>query len=276
MPKSATDATRFTSTTPHASAKPPPSRPQRKGTPGPAGETPQEKVARLRAAADRARNAQVTTMDRLLVRGRVWADRAHKFTALSLIGATFIAGGVTVYALGDMMVYNRKKRAEFFAEQKAQHASAIENARRKIKTGSATEEDIRFLELEDAHAAEVEAKARAKAEKKENSISNKVKQFLFSGLKKEEGGDEVGTGQNRLGYEGLSEEDDVMGERESDIVRAIEEKKMGTADKAKHAFENEKERQRSGGPLDRIGAAPNTSKDEQPKPNGWFSWMTGR
>ncbi|TVY27337.1 hypothetical protein LHYA1_G002985 [Lachnellula hyalina] len=273
MTKSATDATRFTSTMPHASAKPSPSRPQKKGTPGPAGETPREKVARLRAAADLARNSQVTAVDRFLVRGRVWADRAHKITAVTLMGATFVAGIVTVYALGDMMVYNRKKRAEFFAEQKAQHASAIENARLKVQTGSANEEDIRFLALADAHAAEIEAKARAKAE---NSIFNKGKQFLFSGLKREEGGDEVGTGENRLGYEGLSEEDDVMGERESDIVRAIEEKKMGIADKAKHAFENEKERQRSGGPLDRIGAASNKNGDEQPKSNGWFSWMTGR
>jgi hypothetical protein len=95
MPRSATDATRFTSTTPHASAKPPASNlnlpgrgniPLRK--PGPPGETPQEKVRRLRAAADRARDAQISTLDKVLVRGRVWADRAHRFTALSLIGAT--------------------------------------------------------------------------------------------------------------------------------------------------------------------------------------------
>jgi hypothetical protein len=93
MPRSATDATRFTSTTPHASAKPPTANilprgntPTRK--PGPPGETAQEKIRRLRAAADRARDAQVTPLDKLLVRGRVWADRAHRFTALSLIGAT--------------------------------------------------------------------------------------------------------------------------------------------------------------------------------------------
>jgi hypothetical protein len=95
MPRSATDATRFTSTTPHATAKPPASAlnlpgrsslPQR--TPGPPGETPQEKVRRLRAAADRARDAQISTLDKLLVRGRLWADRAHRITALTLIGAT--------------------------------------------------------------------------------------------------------------------------------------------------------------------------------------------
>jgi hypothetical protein len=91
MPRSATDATRFTSTTPHASAKLPPKTPANAGpprTPGPPGETPQEKVKRLRAAADRARNAQVSNFDKVVSRGRVWADRAHRFTALSLIGIT--------------------------------------------------------------------------------------------------------------------------------------------------------------------------------------------
>jgi hypothetical protein len=93
MPRSATDATRFTSTTPHASAKHPsatniPSKSLPLRKPGPVGETPQEKVRRLRAAADKAREAQISTFDKLIIRGRVWADRAHRFTALSLIGAT--------------------------------------------------------------------------------------------------------------------------------------------------------------------------------------------
>lgn len=56
--------------------------------PGPGGETPQQKVARLRAAAAKARDVDVSGFDRLVMRGRVWADRAHRFTALSLIGIT--------------------------------------------------------------------------------------------------------------------------------------------------------------------------------------------
>lgn len=100
MPRSATDATRFTSTTPHASAIPPSAanlqsssslqkqQQQRKAGAGPVGETPLEKVKRLRAAADRARDAQISTFDKLIVRGRVWADFAHRATTLFLIGAT--------------------------------------------------------------------------------------------------------------------------------------------------------------------------------------------
>lgn len=76
--------------------------PQRK--PGPPGETPQEKIKRLRAAADRARDAQVSSFDKLIVRGRVWADRVHRFTALSLIGATgtlYISFCLLLDGLGD-------------------------------------------------------------------------------------------------------------------------------------------------------------------------------
>ena len=183
------------------------------------------------------------------------------------------------------MIHNRRKKAEFFQQQKVQHASAIESARYKIQHGTATEEDIKFIQLEDAHAAEIEAKARAKAEKKENSVFNRGKRWLFSGLKKEEEGDDVGTSENRLGYEALSEEDEALGERDSDIVRAIEdkiqEKKLGIADKAKQAFDKEKERERTGGYLDRIGTASNKDGEQpklgdQPESRGWFSWMTGR
>jgi hypothetical protein len=189
-----------------------------------------------------------------------------------------------VYALGDMMIHNRRKKAEFFQEQKAQHASAIETARKKIQSRTATQDDIKFIQMEDAHAAEIEAKARAKAETKKNSPFNKGKEWLFSGLKKEEGGDDVGTSENRLGYEALSEEDDVLGERESDILRAIEEKKLGIVDKAKQASSKEKEKQRTGGYLDRIGSAPkkdvgtapNKDRNEKSESGGWFSWMTGR
>lgn len=188
------------------------------------------------------------------------------------------------------MIYNRRKRAEFFAEQKAIQDSTVATVRSRVRAGTASAADIRFIKLEDEHLAQLKAKAEQK------NAYQKGKAWLFSGLKKEEEGDDVGTSEKRLGYEALSEEDDVLGERESDILRAIEdkkqrdveveleirenveEKKAFMADKAKQAFESEKERQRTGGVLDRIGTAPSpkTNVIEQPKSNGWFSWMTGR
>lgn len=52
-------------------------------------ETPAEKVARLRAARAAARSqVQIGTWDRIVVTGRVWSDRIHRFTAVGLIGLT--------------------------------------------------------------------------------------------------------------------------------------------------------------------------------------------
>jgi hypothetical protein len=172
-----------------------------------------------------------------------------------------IAGGVTVYALGDMMIHNRRQRAKFFEEQKAKQAAAIYSARQAIDSGHATEEQINFINMEDAHTARLEAERRAKAEKK--GIWTAYKEWLFSGLKKEEEGDDVGSSERRLGYEAMSEEDDSLGERESDIVRAIKD---------------EKERQQTGGPLDRLGTETEGVEvdDEKPKSGGWTSFMTRR
>jgi hypothetical protein len=95
MARSAVDATRFTSTTPHASAMPSaptsnlhPSKVLPQRTAGPPGETPQEKVKRLREAAARARNAKISTFDKAIATGRVWSDKIHRFIGRSLIGIT--------------------------------------------------------------------------------------------------------------------------------------------------------------------------------------------
>lgn len=182
-----------------------------------------------------------------------------------------IAGGVTVYALGDMMIYNRKKRAEFFAEQKAKHAAAIYDARQAKDTGVATEAQLAFLSREEEEDARL-AKLRQK-----KGMFKSAKEYLFAGLKKEEEGDDLGSSEARLGYESMSEEDDVLGERESDIVRAIEDKKLAIQAKAKQAFANEKERERSGGPLDRIGTSANNAIPEEETPKAsWTSFMTRR
>jgi len=180
-----------------------------------------------------------------------------------------------VYALGDMMIYNRRKRAQFFEEQKSIHAAALHNARLALAQGTASEEDVDFVRREDEEAARVERVKKAKAEKK--GIFTRTKIWLFSGLKKEEEGDDVGSSERRMGYESLSEEDDAMGARESDIIRAIEDKKASVENKVKQAFADEKERQKTGGPLDRLGTpALKTTEfeDQQPKSGGWTSFMT--
>lgn len=108
-PRSASDATRFTATTLHATSKtatpPPRFSPPRPGaassTPGGLGgsggsgdsgdalfETPEQKVARLRAAHERAKAAQVSKFDAVVDHSRRFFDSAHKITVVGLIGFT--------------------------------------------------------------------------------------------------------------------------------------------------------------------------------------------
>ena len=97
MPRSTADATRFTATGPYASSKSTAFDPNARASTvqiptgaAPAGETPQQKIARLRAAARQAKDAQQqgAAFDRIVASGRVWADRAHRVTTAGLIGFT--------------------------------------------------------------------------------------------------------------------------------------------------------------------------------------------
>lgn len=83
-PRSATDATRFTSTTPQPKSKT--QAPAGKGAP--AGETLEQRVQRLRAAHLAARNAPLSTTDRIVETGRKVFDTLHKVTLVVLIGFT--------------------------------------------------------------------------------------------------------------------------------------------------------------------------------------------
>lgn len=120
--RSAASATRFTATTPHASSKraapaPPARTPKRQPgpataaaaaaarpaaatkptnaesvippiSPGAAKETPQQRVARLRAAHDAAKQASISPLDRFLEKTRPIFNSAHKITVVGLVGLT--------------------------------------------------------------------------------------------------------------------------------------------------------------------------------------------
>lgn len=95
-PRSVSDATRFTAATPHASSKLAEPRPAPAGrasnnSPKPKlvnTETPEQRVARLRAAHRRATEARVSKADKIIDRGRRFFDSAHKVAVMGLIGFT--------------------------------------------------------------------------------------------------------------------------------------------------------------------------------------------
>lgn len=89
MSKSTRDSTRFTATGVWAHT-----RPGGRNTtlefagPAPKNETPQQKVKRLREAANRAKMAQVTKWDVAYFYGRMAADFAHRATVYGIVFAT--------------------------------------------------------------------------------------------------------------------------------------------------------------------------------------------
>lgn len=184
-----------------------------------------------------------------------------------------VAGGVTVYALGDMIVFNRKKRAQFYEEQKAIHQNAIYKAQQSLAAGTASESDLEFLQRETEHDSYLAEKAKEKAARK--GIFRRGKEWLFSGLSNEEDHTAV---ENTVAASGLVKDEIHRGqEKAGDVLRALEDKKSQFSDKAKQAFADEKERQRSGGPLDRLAAGSAEGVEPiQSKSGGWTSFMTKR
>ncbi|KAI1208637.1 uncharacterized protein F4807DRAFT_461574 [Annulohypoxylon truncatum] len=311
-PRTVADATRFTSSTPHAHAKASspsssnsssktkassssssaapsssPSRPAQSNRLPPAGmprpsapETMEERVRRLRTAHLAARRHETSRFDRIVDASRRYFDAAHKFTVMGLIGFSGLALFVTVYATADMMVYNRKRRNEFFAMQRQLQSDSLEAARLAYISNTATPEQAALVEEAEAKARDsgtslppllspprpmssssssppsttetVGSTAWAAESLSESSLSATADEkpkskgltgWLFGGLKKEEPGSEV----NAAG---------------SAPMPASELK-----EKAKTAFDQERENQADGGPLDQLGKP---SSGGETKKSGWW------
>ncbi|TKA69271.1 hypothetical protein B0A49_08366 [Cryomyces minteri] len=279
MPRSATDATRFTATRPYANSKTSSPSTINFGGPPSTNETPQQKVARLREAARRAKLGQDSTFDRVVDKGRVWADRAHRFVALGLIAATGICGTVAVLALGDMVLYNRRKRNEWLKDQQEEHRVKLIAAREAEALGTPSDDQMLLLNRE--RAAE-EAETARKAKK---GIFARAKAYLYSGLStgEEQDGKAVSTGKE------LSEEGKEKGVEANGKLREVwQEVKDKTAQatstdlgileavnqQRRTGEKVEETLHPTGGPLDReaenaAAAASNASK-------GWTSWMIRR
>lgn len=217
---------------------------------------------------------------------------------------------MTVYTAADMIVYNKKRKAEFIEAQKKMAADSLEAARLAYMTGKATPDQVTLVEEaiereagagssnifskisllgaptpipssqpaqpEAATSGVTDAAAAAWAESQEQKAQKELRQdskkpsgirsWFSSSLGKAE---EPEDATKRFGWESLSGEDDGAGVRDSDIVRAVEDKQAYMREKAHAAFEREKERERTGGPLDRVGLE-GSNGSTVPKKKWWF------
>ncbi|EPS43233.1 hypothetical protein H072_2735 [Dactylellina haptotyla CBS 200.50] len=139
------------------------------------GETPQQRVARLREAARRERMNQVTTFDKVVHHGRRWADNLHRATVFTIMGFSAVTVGVTVFSVYGMITQSRSNRREYMTElqkeQKAQWETWRQSEIRElVKTGLESDEAAKLFD-------EAEEKRRYS-----KTFFGRVKTWAYGGL----------------------------------------------------------------------------------------------
>ncbi|KAL7784341.1 cytochrome oxidase c assembly domain-containing protein [Trichoderma ceciliae] len=259
-PRSVQDATRFTSTIPHATSKSATSTVAAPKSPRIPGETPEQRVRRLRQAHLAAQKAQVSKADRVIDASRRLFDTAHRLTVGGLVMFTVVAGVVSVYSVWDMLRYNRARRSEWIEAQKKFEADELATARLAYLKGDATEEQIILVEEANREAEEKGIKLPPLLSPPEHRthFEEHVKTAFEGGQAAESQGKGV------LGF--LWGGSNTSKENRTGAA-AVAVQSVG--DLAKDAWEKEKENQRNGGTLDQLGLGTGSSAPE-PKKKGWW------
>lgn len=260
-PRTVKDATRFTSTVPHATSK------TVQRTARIPGETPEQRVRRLRQAHLAAQNAQVSKADKIIDAGRRFFDVAHRWTVGGIVTFTVVAGVVSVYSVWDMVQYNRARRAEWIEAQKRLEADELAMARLAYIKGEATEDQI--LLVEEANQA---AEARGEklppllaAPEHRTHFEENIKP-TFQG-KTEESATKTSSGKGVLGiFSGVlgggAKKEEVKEETTQGLAEAQTQLTKLAADgkeKLDQVIQAERENQQRGGPLDQLGTQPAAS-----------------
>ena len=172
-----------------------------------------------------------------------------------MFSSVVLAAGITVFALGDMMIYNRRRRNEFYRLQQEQRAYALELANEALDAGSANEEQLQLIE---------EEKARLVGEqtKKQTGLFKRLKEGLVGGLEKE---DKKG-GTLRIGATSTAEQRSP----ELGIVNTVE----GLVDSTKEKLPSAPGRSIEKGPLDQLPAT--VSQDAEKARKSWWAWLSRR
>jgi len=179
-------------------------------------------------------------------------------------------GVLAVFSIGDMIVYNRRKRAIYFAEQEREQAKILGAARAAVAAGTASPAQTALVA---GIAEEEEAMEKKKAERKAPS---KLLWWLHGDWKEEKLLEE----QRKAA---LAEFKQTEAEGQSSgvnagvasVTAAVQEARDRVSDKVSSTLSTSTSTSAPvvGGPLDQE-AAHATQKVEQTS-KGWLGWMWG-
>lgn len=154
-----------------------------------------------------------------------------------------IAGVFSVYAVIDMVKFNRKRREEFMEARRRIESDAFQSARLAFINGTATEEQARLVE-----------DAIREAER----TGNKLPPLLS------------GPGSAEADQSTVAKDASLW-----DKVDAQVKAEGGDVQKTQGVLEKERENQRRGGPLDKLGLEAEGKADGKAEGSGkrwWWPW----
>lgn len=158
------------------------------------------------------------------------------------------------------MVYNRRKRREWFHEQNQKAAIALAEANQAAAAGTASEDQILLLNNE---------LNRVEHQKNKKGIFKRTKEALFGGLSKDE---QAGGTLGAIEFQ----------DKAHDAFEAARGKAQEVKDDGLGIMDAVEESRRAGeraqapapGPLDRV--AEEAADAATQKSKSWASWVTGR
>jgi hypothetical protein len=163
-------------------------------------------------------------------------------------------GVLAVFSIGDMVVYNRRKRAIFFEDQEIEQAKILALARSAVLQGSASPAQQALVE---GIREEEEAMELKKAERK---LHSRILWWMHGDWKEEKALKE----QRALAVQDFKKaEADGTG-----VTQAIKEARASAGLPIRDQNET-----KVGGSLDQVAAEATTAVKETSK--GWLSWVMG-
>jgi hypothetical protein len=167
-------------------------------------------------------------------------------------------GVLAVFSIGDMIVYNRRKRAIYFAEEERTQARILEAARSAVASGTASPAQAALVA---GIAEEQELLEKKKAERKAPS---KLLWWLHGDWKEDQSIAE----QRRLAVEEIKRLE-AQGNSNLGIAAAVQEARANDTSYTAPAASTPT----VGGPLD--NAAEKAVNKAEATRKGWFGWIAG-
>lgn len=178
---------------------------------------------------------------------------------------TGCVGVLAVFSIGDMIVYNRRKRAIYFAQQEREQAAILASAREAVSAGTASAAQTALVV---GIAEEEEAMEKKKAERKAPS---KLMWWLHGDWKEEKLLEE----QRRAALAEFKRLEAEGTEAVGTVTSAVRDARDKVADKIEGALGTSTGAATPvvGGPLDQEAASAAQKVEEKGK--GWLGWMWG-